>query len=71
MIPRPLPEAATQDALLGKTVQVTPTDYGQVPSTGTLVYRDDNHIVVALANAGDAVVHVHFPADGFEVREAL
>lgn len=69
--PRPLPEAATQDALLGKTVQVTPTDYGQVPSTGTLVYRDDNHIVVALANAGDAVVHVHFPADGFEVREAL
>ncbi|MCK0155149.1 glutathione S-transferase family protein [Alcanivorax sp. S6407] len=68
--PLALPESTLTPALLGKTVQVAPTDYGQVPSKGELVFQGDNRIVLALANAGGSTVHVHFPEAGFAVQSA-
>ena len=66
-VPAPLPPAGADSALAGKMVNVSPTDYGQAPACGKLVYRDHKRVVLALENTGGAKVHVHFPVDGFEI----
>ncbi len=51
----------------GQAVSVVPTDYGQVPTTGGFRRADDQGYVLELSNAGGTMVHVHFPAEGFQI----
>jgi len=64
--PRPV-ESASDDALTGKPVTVAPDDYGRDPVMGTLVFADDQRIIVARSHKRVGDVHVHFPRQGFAV----
>jgi glutathione S-transferase len=66
--PRDLPEGADTDTqLLGKSVNVTPSDYALVPVTGTLVAYREDRIVVARDTREFGLVHNHFPRAGYAV----
>ena len=62
--PRELPQSE-DSPLLGKAVTVTPSDYGQVPVSGTLVAQLADSWVLAREHAATGTVHVHLPRDGF------
>jgi len=64
--PRPL-DAASEDDLTGQPVSVAPDDYGRDPVMGTLVFADDQRIIVARSHKRIGEVHVHFPRQGFTV----
>ena len=69
-LPRALPASTLGNPSVGETVKVAPTDYGQVPTRGRLVFLDDQRIVLGLNHGGGAGVHVHFPAAGFALCES-
>lgn len=65
--PRPLPSEST-DGMTGQPVSVAPDDYGRDPVTGTLVYADDQRIILSRSHKRVGEVHVHFPRQGFTVE---
>lgn len=68
--PRPIADEFRQDALIGRQVSVVPTDYGQVPTPGTLVAVMPHRWVVAREEPGLGTLHVHFPRQGFALIPA-
>ena len=67
--PRDLPEADGQDPLLGKSVSVAPVDYGRDQVTGLLVASSEERWILQREHASCGRVHVHFPKNGFLLRE--
>lgn len=68
--PRALPEKSESNSLpMNKTVQVAPEDYGTNPVTGVLVSASSQRIILARENPQFGTLHVHFPADGYAVKE--
>ena len=65
--PRPL-ESTSQDELAGQAVTVAPDDYGRDPVMGTLVFADDQRIIVSRSHKRVGEVHVHFPRQGFTIE---
>ena len=68
-LPRTI-EAAGDDPLAGKHVEISPDDYGREPVTGKLVYADDQTLVLGRSHKRVGQVHVHFPRQGFAVKPA-
>ena len=54
---------------IGTLVDVGPTDYGVMPSRGTLMKCDTHSIVIRREHERAGVVHVHFPRHGFGARK--
>jgi glutathione S-transferase len=52
----------------GQAVTVTPTDYGQDASAGTLVGLSGDEVVIRRADERAGTVHVHFPRAGYQVK---
>lgn len=63
-------EAHGKDPLLGKPVSIAPDDYARDPVVGTLVASSDNESILRLESEDLGVLHLHFPKEGFRVREA-
>lgn len=63
-------EAAGDDSLAGKSVEIAPDDYGRDPVTGKLVYADDKTLILGRSHKRVGQVHVHFPRQGFAVKPA-
>jgi len=63
--PRPVADAERQDPLLGKRVQIAPSDYAQVPTEGVLVGSTPQRWILARETPATGTVHVHFPKQGF------
>ncbi len=63
--PRPIPPEHRNDPLIGKKVQIAPADYGQVPTSGTLVGSTPTQWIIARSEAGLGTLHVHFPKQGY------
>jgi glutathione S-transferase len=63
--PRPIPAAHQSDPLIGQLVTIAPSDYGQVPTCGTLVGATDSRWILARHVEGLGTLHVHFPRHGF------
>lgn len=63
--PRTIVDAHRQDPLMGKTVRVAPTDYGQTPTQGILVGSTPTQWILSRETPVTGVVHVHFPKQGF------
>ena len=53
----------------GLSVTVTPTDYGNDPSAGTLVGLSSNEVVIERHDERAGLVHVHFPRRGFQTKK--
>ncbi|MDI9244766.1 glutathione S-transferase family protein [Marinobacter sp. CHS3-4] len=65
--PRPTPSEST-DGLTGHQVTVAPDDYARDPVTGTLVFADDQRIIISRTHKRVGEVHVHFPRQGFTLE---
>lgn len=63
-------EASTEDAMIGKDVQIAPDDYGREPGIGKLVFADDHALALERSHARVGQVNVHFPRQGFAVKPA-
>lgn len=63
-------EAAGDDPLAGKNVEIAPDDYGREPVSGKLVYADNQALVLGRSHKRVGQVHVHFPRQGFAVKPA-
>ncbi|MBF7731544.1 glutathione S-transferase family protein [Pseudomonas sp. N040] len=68
--PRSIPSAQRRDQRIGQPMQVTPVDYRQTPTTGTLVGVTANSWILARQQAEVGTVHVHFPQQGFALDPA-
>ncbi len=66
--PRPLPDDAGEDALLGQKVLIAPSDYAQDPVEGTLVASLPERFILRREAAEVGVVHVHLPRERFVVE---
>jgi len=53
----------------GQAVTVTPTDYGRDPVAGALVGLSATEVVVRRDDARAGTLHVHFPREGFQIKE--
>ena len=62
-----LESLAVPGAAIGDAVQVTPTDYGKVPVTGTLVAASSFELVLEREAPEVNRVMTHFPNIGFTV----
>lgn len=67
--PRPIPPEHRTDPLIGKNVQIAPSDYGQVPTAGTLVGSTPSQWILARSEPGLGTLHVHFPKQGYSIRQ--
>lgn len=67
--PRTLPAAGLDEPLLGKSVSVAPTDYGRDQVTGLLVASNQERWILQREHELCGRVHVHFPKQGFALRE--
>ena len=68
-----LPEVANdlpEGFALGRTVNVTPVDYGRVPVRGRLAAWAPDEVVIERTSDQTGPLLVHFPSGGFEVRAA-
>lgn len=63
--PRPVAPEHRTDTLIGKNVRISPADYGQVPTAGTLVGSTPSRWILARSEPGLGTLHVHFPKQGF------
>src|SRR5690606_37208479 len=55
---------------LGQAVHVSAVDYGTDPVSGSLVFEDNEEIVVAREDERAGLLHVHFPRYGFRIEAA-
>ncbi len=53
----------------GQAVSVTPTDYGRDPVEGTLVGLSADEVVIRRTDERAGTLHVHFPREGFQIKE--
>ena len=67
--PRAVPEVMKRDPLIGKKVQVRPSDYARDAVTGTLAGVDQQRIIVARETSKFGTLHVHFPRTDFELSQ--
>ncbi|EAW40744.1 MAG: glutathione S-transferase [Halieaceae bacterium] len=65
--PRPLPPSETHE-YLNQQVSAAPTDYGQVPITGSLISVTTERYIIARQTEDFGVLHVHFPRAGYVVK---
>jgi len=65
--PRKIPSSMKQNSLIGKSVEIKPTDYAQDSVLGTLVGADTLRWVVARESDQLGIVHVHFPTADFKM----
>lgn len=63
-------EAAGDDPLVGKDVDIAPDDYGREPVTGKLVCADNQALILGRSHKRVGQVHAHFPRQGFAVKPA-
>lgn len=68
--PRAIAAEFRNDPLLGRTVSIAPSDYGQVPSTGVLAGATPTRWILARENEQVGTVHVHFPREGYTLMPA-
>jgi len=68
--PRSIPAAHRKDPQIGKMVQITPADYGQIATSGTLVGVTPNKWILARETAEVGSLHLHFPRQGFALETA-
>lgn len=68
--PRPIAPADQADPHSGQRVTIAPSDYGQVPTAGTLAGATDSSWILAREESGPGRVHVHFPRQGYSLRPA-
>ncbi|HWU68723.1 MAG TPA: glutathione S-transferase family protein, partial [Stenotrophobium sp.] len=67
-VPRAIPDRDRADPLQGRGVQIAPSDYGQVPTRGTLAGSTSSTWILArTTDSGAATVHVHFPKSGYSL----
>ena len=69
-VPPVLTPPAGSNPAPGQSVSVTPTDYGKIPVTGTLVGLSSSEIVLARETAETGPVMTHFPNIGFQIAPA-
>ena len=62
-----LPLLKPADINIGDEVAVTPTDYGKVPVTGTLVAASAMEIILERETPETGRVMTHFPSIGFQI----
>ncbi|MDQ8038073.1 MAG: glutathione S-transferase family protein [Pedobacter sp.] len=67
--PRAIPDELRKDALIGHKVSIVPADYARLPTKGILVGASANRWIVAREEKDVGTVHVHFPRDGFFLKE--
>lgn len=67
--PRVIGEHDRQDARIGSIVTIAPSDYAQTPTRGTLVGASAQRWIIAREHPTVGVVHVHFPRQGFALRD--
>lgn len=67
--PRPI-EAEGDDPLLGRSISIAPNDYARDPVVGTLVASSEQATILRLEDDDLGVLHLHFPKEGFWLREA-
>lgn len=65
--PRPIAAEHRTDPLIGKSVQVAPSDYAQVPTPGVLAGVTPTQWILAREDAQAGTLHVHFPRAGFRL----
>ena len=63
-------EAHGEDPLLSKPVSIAPDDYARDPVEGTLVSASEHEAILRLESDDLGVLHLHFPKQGFRIREA-
>ena len=68
--PRSIPPAHRKHPLIGQAVQIAPADYGQKPSTGTLVGVTPTRWILARNQPSVGTVHVHFPQTDYSLTPA-
>lgn len=64
-VPREIPAAFRTDPLIGSRVRIAPSDYGQVPTDGTLAGSTPSQWILAREDRKLGTLHVHFPKQGF------
>lgn len=67
--PRAIAPEHLADARVGRRVSIAPDDYGQVPSAGVLAGVTPTRWILAREHADTGTVHVHFPRQGYTLRE--
>ncbi len=65
--PRPIDDADKTDPLIGKHVQIAPSDYAQTPTLGILVGSTPTRWIISRTDEELGSLHIHFPKQGFEL----
>jgi len=63
--PRSIPAAHRKDPHIGQMMQITPADYGQIATSGTLVGVTPSRWILARETSEAGSIHLHFPRQGF------
>ncbi|KZY75434.1 hypothetical protein A3749_14145 [Oleiphilus sp. HI0078] len=69
--PRQLDKRYTSDHRIGSKVVIAPSDYRQVPVTGTLVGVDSQRWIISRNNPETGLIHLHFPSNAVDVNIRL
>ncbi len=68
--PRPLPNSISDVPIaIGSKVSIAPTDYGVEPVFGNLAAFTQNRIIIARETEQFGLLHVHFPRDGYALKQ--
>lgn len=67
--PADIPAEHQAHSLIGKKVQIAPSDYAQDPSSGILVGASSLEWIIAHQNEQVGTIHIHFPKDGYDLTE--
>lgn len=67
--PRAIPGSMKSSDAIGKTVEISPSDYAKDSVIGVLVADDASRWVIARETDEFGTLHVHFPKLGFEIKE--
>lgn len=68
--PRAIPDAYRAGTMIGKSVKIAPSDYGQVPTAGILAGETPTQWILAREEQGLGTLHVHFPRQGYSLIPA-
>ncbi len=62
-----LHQLALDGAAVGDEVEITPTDYGKIPVSGTLIAASASELVIARSDDQAGALMTHFPNIGFQI----
>lgn len=65
---RAIPEEHRRDALIGRKVSISPSDYGKNATAGILVGATPVRWILARESQALGTLHVHFPKQGFKLK---